>query len=60
MDDRSELGQFISFQLSESYEQLTQFPAQIFRTSMTILLTTRLRLTQERIRNLTLEEDNGL
>ena len=60
MDDRSELGQFVSFQLSESYEQLTQFPAQIFRTSMTILLTARLRLTQERIRNLTVEEDNGL
>ena len=60
VDDRSEIGQLISFQLSESYEQLTQFPSQIFRTSMTILLTARLRLTQERIRNLTLEEDNGL
>lgn len=60
VDDRSEIGQLISFQLSESYEQLTQFPSQIFQTSMTILLTARLRLTQQRIRNLILEEDNGL
>jgi hypothetical protein len=49
----------ISFQLLESYKQLIQFPSQIFLKSLTILLTARLRLTQERIRNLTLEEENG-
>ena len=58
--DRSETGQTLSFQLLETYEQLLQFPAQIFVTSLTILLSARLRLTQERIRNLTLEEENGL
>ena len=57
--DQQNIGQFISFQLSETYEQLIQFPSQIFLTSLTILLTARLRLTQERIRNLILEEDNG-
>ncbi len=59
-NDRYDIGQLISFQLLETYEQLIQFPSQIFLTSLTILLTARLRLTQERIRNLTLEEDNGL
>jgi hypothetical protein len=59
-NDRYHIGQLISFQLLETYEQLIQFPSQIFLTSLTILLTARLRLTQERIRNLTLEEDNGL
>ncbi|CAF0887782.1 unnamed protein product [Adineta steineri] len=57
--NRSDIGQVIAFQLLEPYEQLLQFPSQIFFTSLTILLTARLRLTQERIRNLTLEEDNG-
>jgi hypothetical protein len=57
--DRYDKGQMISFRLLESYEQLIQFPSQIFLKSLTILLTARLRLTQERIRNLTLEEENG-
>lgn len=58
--NRPDIGQVIGFQLLEPYEQLLQFPSQIFLTSLTILLTARLRLTQERIRNLTLEEENGL
>ncbi|CAF1050339.1 unnamed protein product [Adineta ricciae] len=57
--NRTDLGQVISFQLLEPYEQLLQFPTQIFVTSLTILLTARLRLTQDRIRNLTLQEENG-
>jgi hypothetical protein len=57
--NRSDIGQVIAFQLLETYEQLLQFPSQIFLTSLTILLTARLRLTQDRIRNLTLEEENG-
>ena len=59
-NDRYDTGQLISFQLLETYEQLIQFPSQIFLTSLTILLTAQLRLTQDRIQNLTLEEDNGL
>jgi hypothetical protein len=50
----------ISFKLLETYKQLIQFPSQIFQTSLTILLTVRLRLKKERIRNLILEEENGL
>jgi hypothetical protein len=60
IDNCYDIGQIISFQLLEDYEKLIQFPSQIFQTSLTILLTARLRLTQERIRNLTLEEENGL
>lgn len=58
-NDQNDRGQMISFQLHETYEQLKQFPTQIFLPSLTILLTARLRLTQERIQNLKLEEDNG-
>ncbi|CAM4955218.1 unnamed protein product [Rotaria socialis] len=54
-----ECGQKISFQLLENYEQLKQFPSQIFQTSLTILLVAQLRLTRERIRNLTIEEKLG-
>jgi hypothetical protein len=50
----------ISFQLHDSYEQLIQFPTQNFLTSLNILLASRLRLSQERIRNLTLAKENGL
>lgn len=60
IDNHSNIYQIVSFQLLETYEQLKQFPLQILQTSLTILLTARLRLTQERIRNLILEEENGL
>ncbi|CAF3716192.1 unnamed protein product [Rotaria sordida] len=57
--ERYDIGQTISFQLQDTYEQLIQFPAQILLTSFNILLATRLKLTQERIRNVALNKENG-
>lgn len=57
--DRYDIGQTISFQLHDTYEHITQFPAQILLNSFTILLATRLKLTQERIRNVLLGKDNS-
>ncbi|CAF1609722.1 unnamed protein product [Rotaria sp. Silwood1] len=57
--DRYDIGQTISFQLHDTYEQLIQFPAQILLTSFNISLATRLKITQERIRNVTLAKENG-
>ncbi|CAF3681830.1 unnamed protein product [Rotaria sp. Silwood1] len=54
-----DIGQKISFQLLETYEQLLKFPLEIFTTSLTILLTAQLRLTKERIRDLIFENKNG-
>ncbi|CAF5140483.1 unnamed protein product, partial [Rotaria sp. Silwood1] len=56
--DRYDIGQTISFQLHDTYEQLIQFPAQILLTSFNISLATRLKITQERIRNVTLAKEN--
>ncbi len=58
--DRYDIGQTISFQLHDAYEQLIHFPAQIFLNSLNLLLASRLRLTQDRIRNVTLGKENGL
>ncbi|CAF3415563.1 unnamed protein product, partial [Rotaria sp. Silwood2] len=58
VSNRYDIGQKISFQLLETYEQLLQFPSDILTTSLRILLTAQLRLTQERIRDLILEEKN--
>jgi len=58
--DRADFGQTISFQLHDTYEQLIQFPLPILLNSLNILLAARLRLTQDRIRNVTLGKENGL
>ncbi|CAF1633249.1 unnamed protein product, partial [Adineta ricciae] len=57
--DRYDIGQTISFQLHDTYEHISQFPAQILLNSFTVLLATRLKLTQERIKNVLLGKDNG-
>ncbi|CAM4758481.1 unnamed protein product [Rotaria magnacalcarata] len=57
--DRYDIGQTILFQLHDTYEQLIQYPAQILLTSFNILLAARLKLTQERIRNVALGKENG-
>ncbi|UJR31815.1 hypothetical protein I4U23_019292 [Adineta vaga] len=57
--DRYDIGQTISFQLHDTYEHISQFPAQILLNSFTVLLATRLKLIQERIRTVLLGKDNG-
>lgn len=58
--DRYDIGQTISFQLHDTYEHLTQFPAQVLLNSIHVLLSARLRLKQDRIRNIILGKENGL
>ncbi len=60
MGDRYDIGQTISFQLHDTYETLIQFPPQILLNSFNILLVTRLKLTPDRIRNITIGKENGL
>lgn len=57
--DRFDIGQPISFQLYDTYEQLIKFPAPILLNCLNILLAARLKLTQDRIRNVTLGKENG-
>lgn len=58
--DRFDIGQTISFQLQDPYEQFLHFSPPIFLRSLNILLAARLRLNQDRIRNVTLTKENGL
>lgn len=58
--DRIDISQTISFQLQDPYEQFLHFSAPIFLRSLNLLLTARLRLNPDRIRNVTLTKENGL
>lgn len=57
--DRIDISQTISFQLQDPYEQFLHFSAPIFLRSLNLLLTARLRVNSDRIRNVTLTKENG-
>lgn len=57
--DRLDVGQKISFQLQDTYEQLLQYSPQVLLPAMSGLLMSRLRISPERIRHLTLGKEHG-